>query len=72
MISKRENLFQDNRAGKAQTSLLRYMKRHARILKSWLHLSHDIASGSYTTPCNKFDKPRVAYRLNINIFEASF
>ena len=30
-------------------------------------LSHDIASGSDITPCNKIDKPLVVYRFSGNV-----
>ena len=30
-------------------------------------LSHDVASGSEITPCNKIDKPLVVYRFTGNI-----
>ena len=30
-------------------------------------LSHDVASGSEITPCNKIDKPLVVYRFTGNV-----
>ena len=30
-------------------------------------LSHDVASGSEITPCNKIDKPLVVYRFSGNV-----
>ena len=30
-------------------------------------LSHDVASGSEITPCNKIDKPLMVYRLVCNV-----
>ena len=33
------------------------------MVLSYLHLSHDVASGSEITPCNKIDKPLVVSRL---------
>ena len=32
-----------------------------------LNLSHDVASGSEITPCNKIDKPLVVYRFTGNV-----
>ena len=32
-----------------------------------IFLSHDVASGSEITPCNKIDKPPVVYRFTGNV-----
>ena len=46
--------------------MINYFRNTINIQLKW-SLSHDVASGSEITPCNKMDKPLVVYRFSGDI-----
>ena len=47
-----------------------YTKEKLLVIKTSIiepFLSHDVASESDITPCNKIDKPLVVYRFTVNV-----